>query len=132
MAQDDVIQQIGTYIRTNITTPKTYVYKRPSDVDSITIVPATQSPANVRMWSQTTTVSIGVYSKASPQSSYQKAVDIRDLLLDKKGTLVTDGVRYLSFYAEHPLPQVVDIAEDDNEIYGFIFTVKYIDNTIPT
>jgi hypothetical protein len=131
MAQDDVIQQIGAYIRTNITSPQAHVYKRPSNVDSITIIPYTQSPANVRMWSQETFVSIGVYIKASPQASYQKAMDIRDLLLAKKGTLATNGVKFLSFYTDAILPQVIDIAEDDNEIYGFTFKVKYIDNTVP-
>lgn len=132
MAQDDVIQQIRTFIASNIVTPQTYAYKRPSSVDSIYIIPVNQSPANVRMWSQTTAVSVGVYMKAGPQASYTKAMDIRDLLLNKKGRLEADGVRFLSFYAQAPLPQVVDVAEDDNEVYGFTFTVKYIDNTIPT
>jgi hypothetical protein len=128
---DEVIQNIATYIRTNIPSPQTYTFKRPSNVNSITIIPAAQSGNNVRMWSQETTFSIGVYDKTNARTSYLKAMEIRDLLLNAQGNIVVDGVRYLLFKAENTLPEVIDIAEDDNEIYGFIFTVKYIDNTIP-
>jgi len=129
---DEVIQNIAEYIRNSISSPQTYTYKRPSKVDSIVVIPSTQNPANVKMWSQDTYVTVMVYSKASPQSSYTKVMDIRDLLLEAQGVLVTDGVKFLGFYAESPLPSVVDVAEDDNEIYGMSFKVKYIDNTIPT
>lgn len=131
MAQDDVIQQIRKYISSGINSPTAYAYKRPPNVNSITIIPVSDSSANVRMWSQTTSFQIGVYIKDSPQQAYQKAMDIRDLLLEKKGVLESNGVRFLSFYAGQSLPMVVDIAEDDNEIYGFVFKAKYIDNTIP-
>ena len=128
---DEVIQNIAAYIRTNIPSPQTYTFKRPSKVNSITIIPATQSGNNVRMWSQETAFSVGVYDKTNPRTSYLKAMEIRDLLLNAQGNIVVGGVRYLLFKAENTLPEVIDIAEDDNEIYGFIFTVKYIDNTIP-
>jgi hypothetical protein len=99
--------------------------------ESITIKPISSGPANVEMWEQDKYFSIEVTNKTSPQSCFNLVNDIRDLLLAKRGLFVTGGVTFLRVFAENTNPEVVDITQEENEVYGMTFRAKLIDDTIP-
>jgi hypothetical protein len=82
------------------------------------------------MWSQTQIFSIEVLKKVSLKASYDLCLKIRDILVDSAGVLDTNGQRVLKIYAENTAPEVVDVTQEENEVYGITFRVKYIDNTI--
>jgi hypothetical protein len=125
-----MINQIRDYIEANITGTDVYAFQRPATGDSITVKPSSSPQANVEMWNQTQFFSVEVLKKASPKTSYDLCLQIRDLLLTGKGTL-EGGQRTLKIYAENTAPEVVDVTQDENEVYGISYRVKYIDDTIP-
>jgi hypothetical protein len=126
-----MINEIQTYLETQITGTGVYAFQRPPSGDSITVKPGSSPQANVEMWSQTQFVSIEVLKKASPQAGYNLCLDIRNILVGAKGILTLGGQRTLKIYAENTAPEVVDVTQDENDVYGITFRVKYIDNTIP-
>lgn len=131
---EDLIEQIRLYVAANLPEGETtavYAFKRPIKKDSITIKTSSSPAANVRMWSQEFFITVEVIKKESPKASFDLCRKIRDVLLDKKGTFVSDGARVLSIYANNTIPEVMDVTQDRNEVYGILYKVKYIDNTIP-
>jgi hypothetical protein len=128
-----MINEIRNFLEDNLPMGETlgvYAFQRPANVDSITIKPSNSPQANVEMWSQTQIFSIEVLKKVSLKASYDLCLKIRDILVDSAGVLDTNGQRVLKIYAENTAPEVVDVTQEENEVYGITFRVKYIDNTI--
>ena len=131
MAASDFLQNIKDYLKTELNRTDIYLFQRPMSAESITIKPISSGPANVEMWEQDKYFSIEVTNKTSPQSCFNLVNDIRDLLLAKRGLFVTGGVTFLRVFAENTNPEVVDITQEENEVYGMTFRAKLIDETIP-
>lgn len=125
-----MINQVRDYIEANVTGTGVYAYQRPLNVDSITVKPGGSPQANVNMWSQAQFFTVEVLKRANPKAGYDLCLEIRDILLGGKGTL-GGGQRTLKIYAENTAPEVVDVTQDENEVYGITYRVKYIDDTIP-
>jgi hypothetical protein len=129
-----LLSDLRTYIENNLPSGETtgvYSFQRPSGIDSIVVKPGSSPQANVKMWSQEQFFSIEVIKKVSPQASYNLCLALRDIIVNGKGVLVTGQQRTLGIYAENTAPEVVDTTQEENEVYGITFRVKYIDNTIP-
>jgi hypothetical protein len=126
-----MINEIREFLESEITTIGVYAFQRPSGVDSITIKPSSSPQANVEMWSQEQFFNIEVLIKESQKASYDLCLSIRDILVGARGILVNNGQKILKIYAENTAPEVVDVTQEDNEVYGITYRVKYIDNSIP-
>lgn len=129
-----LLTDLRTYIENNLPNGEitgVYAFQRPSGIDSIVIKPGSSPQANVGMWSQEQFFSLEVIKKVSPKASYDLCLALRDKLVGNKGVLVTGQQRTLAIYAENTAPEVVDTTQEENEVYGITFKVKYLDNTIP-
>lgn len=135
MSADTWMQNIATYITNNLTgsnLPDVYVFRRPPIANSISVLPANSQLANVEMPQQDNFFSIEVVIKGQPQTSFNLCGQIRDILLAKQGLLVSGGVNFLKIFALNTHPEVVDITQEESEVYGILYKARLIDEGIPT